>query len=109
MRSKSSRVESPTNRVLLGVPQATHDITQEEEGSLPIKSLKVKVQLDDKEQEEKVTSDQNVKSGHLDSSGTSSDQRVCFMDLSKEDLLKLLGIMEAEVQVSLQFDHSNNI
>ncbi|CAB1335028.1 unnamed protein product, partial [Coregonus sp. 'balchen'] len=97
MRSKSSGVESPANGVLR-VPQATHDINQEEEVNLhaPIKSLKVKVQPNSEEVEVVVVVSDIEKSTE-DSSGT-SDQRLGIMNFSKEDLLRLLGVMECEVQ-----------
>ncbi|XP_038823518.1 filamin-A-interacting protein 1-like [Salvelinus namaycush] len=96
MRSKSSGVESPANGVLR-VPQATHDINQEEEVNLhaPIKSLKVKVQPNNEEVEELVVSD--IEKSTEDSSGT-SDQRLGIINFTKEDLLRLLGVMECEVQ-----------
>ena len=99
MRSKSSGVESPANGVLR-VPQAMHDINQEEEVNLhaPIKSLKVKVQPNNEEVEGLVVSD--IEKSTEDSSGT-SDQRLGIINFTKEDLLRLLGVMECEVQVSL--------
>ncbi|XP_067099975.1 filamin-A-interacting protein 1-like [Osmerus mordax] len=95
MRSKSNRVESSSNGVI-GVPQTTHDINQEKEVSLPIKSLKVKIQPMNDEEEENVNSE---KDSSLEECSESKDQESPgIMDLSKEDLLKLLGIMEGEVQ-----------
>uniref|UniRef100_A0A4W5P484 Filamin A interacting protein 1 n=1 Tax=Hucho hucho TaxID=62062 RepID=A0A4W5P484_9TELE len=96
MRSKSSGVESPANGVLR-VPQTTHDINQEEEVNLhaPIKSLKVNVQPNNEEVEVVVVSD--IEKSTEDSSGT-SDQRLGIINFTKEDLLRLLGVMECEVQ-----------
>nr|XP_029531028.1 filamin-A-interacting protein 1-like [Oncorhynchus nerka] len=96
MRSKSSGVESPANGVLR-VPQAMHDINQEEEVNLhaPIKSLKVKVQPNNEEVEGLVVSD--IDKSTEDSSGTSG-QRLGIINFTKEDLLRLLGVMECEVQ-----------
>lgn len=91
MRSKSSGVDTPANGVL-GVPQGD----QEQEVSLPVKNLKAKVQQKDGEEtvEVEVISD---KDKPLDSS-KAGDKRQNIMDLSKEDLLTLLGIMEGEIQ-----------
>ncbi|XP_010877445.2 filamin-A-interacting protein 1 [Esox lucius] len=97
MRSKSSGVESPANEAL-GVPQAAQDINQEEEVNrhAPIKSLRVKVQPNSKGVEEEVLVTSDLKRS-TDSSGT-VDQTLGIMNFTKEDLLKLLGVMEGEVQ-----------
>ncbi|XP_064784554.1 filamin-A-interacting protein 1-like [Oncorhynchus masou masou] len=98
MRSKSSGVESPANGVL-GVPQATQDINQEEGVNLhtPIKSLKVKVQPNIEELVEEVVVVSDIEKSTEDSLGT-SDKRQGIMDFTKKDLLRLLGVMEGEVQ-----------
>ena len=97
MRSKSSGVESPANGVL-GVPQGDPDISQEQDVGLPVKSLKAKVQQKEGEDnvEVEVISD---KEKLLLDSPEAGEKRGDIMDLPKEDLLKLLGIMEGEVQV----------
>ncbi|XP_029316562.1 filamin-A-interacting protein 1-like [Cottoperca gobio] len=96
MRSKSGGVESPANGVL-GVPQGDHDTSQEQEVGLPVKSLKAKVQQKEGEDhlEVEVISD---KEKLLFDSPETGEKRGDVMDLSKEGLLKLLGIMEGEVQ-----------
>ncbi|XP_076017897.1 filamin-A-interacting protein 1-like [Genypterus blacodes] len=96
MRSKSSGVESSANGVLV-VSQDENDINHEEEVGLPVKSLKVKVQLKEEEDNVKVEVISDKEELLLDST-EAGDQKRDFVDFSKEDLLKLLGIMEGEVQ-----------
>lgn len=97
MRSKSSRVESPANGVL-GVPQGDHDISQEQEVGLPVKSLKAKVQQNEGEDKVVVEVISDKDKLLLDTT-EAGDKSSVIMDLPKEDLLKLLGIMEGEIQV----------
>lgn len=97
MRSKSNGVENRAKGVL-GVPQADHVISQEPELGLPVKKLKAKVQLTAEEDQVQVAviSDSERKLVESPHDGMKEDD---LMDLPKKDLLKLLGIMEGEVQV----------
>lgn len=97
MRSKSNGVESRAKGVL-GVPQSDHVISQEPDLDLPVKKLKVKAQPPAVEEEVQVA----VISDGDENPTESPDVRrkdEDLMDLPKKDLLKLLGIMEGEVQV----------
>ncbi|XP_056623209.1 filamin-A-interacting protein 1 [Triplophysa dalaica] len=89
MRSIDSTADSPVNEILI-VTQTSHDITEEEDGRIMDieKSIKVK----STEDEEKTGTDNGEKSVQKD--GHSFGLR----DLPKDDLLKVLGIMEGEIQ-----------
>lgn len=97
MRSKSDGIETRANGVL-GVPEGEHAISQEEEMGLPVKKLMSKVQR--QEDEDKVmvvvASDKETL---LTGSSEGGERKADIVDLSRRDLVKLLGIMEGEVQV----------
>ncbi|KAF0044544.1 hypothetical protein F2P81_003702 [Scophthalmus maximus] len=97
MRSKSSGVENTANGVL-GLPQDDHDIGPEQEVGLPVKSLKVKVQQNDSGEDKVEVEVITDKEKLLFDSSEAGEKSRDIMDLSKEGLLKLLGIMEGEVQ-----------
>jgi len=73
------------------VTQTSHDVQEEDEGKIleTEKAIKVKHMDDD----EKIEADNDDKSARND------DQMFGLRDLSKDNLLKLLGIMEGEIQV----------
>uniref|UniRef100_A0A8C5GMI1 Filamin-A-interacting protein 1-like n=1 Tax=Gouania willdenowi TaxID=441366 RepID=A0A8C5GMI1_GOUWI len=92
MRSKSNGVKYPANAVL-GVPQGDCDINQGQD--LSVKSIKVKVQQNDEEDEVEVICD---KEKMLQDSPEMGENKSSFMDLTKKELLKMLGMMEGEIQ-----------
>ncbi|XP_030624439.1 filamin-A-interacting protein 1-like isoform X2 [Chanos chanos] len=92
MRSKNSGTDNPPNGVL-HLPTASHDITPEEDKKTSEKSKKVKIPL--KSDKEGTDSEMEQKS---ESSADKNEDRSGLKDLSKDDLLKLLGIMEGELQ-----------
>lgn len=91
-------MDSTVNGVLV-VPCGPHDLSQEEEGKLhgPDKSMKLKEKQKDEPQDAEKELSGNEK---VDEKATENNhQNPGLKDLSKDDLLKLLGIMEGEVQV----------
>lgn len=99
MRSKDRTADSPVNEILI-VTQTSHDVTEEEHGRIMDieKSIKVK----STEDEEKTGTDNDEESVQKD--GHSFGLR----DLPKDDLLKVLGIMEGEIQVQYLFIKCEN-
>ncbi|XP_067310825.1 filamin-A-interacting protein 1 [Pseudorasbora parva] len=90
MRSKDNTVDSSTVHEGLLVTQTSHDGQEEEEGKIPETEKTIRVKhVDD---EEKIGPDNDDKSVQND------DQMFGLRDLSKDNLLKLLGIMEGEIQ-----------
>ncbi|XP_054653665.1 filamin-A-interacting protein 1-like isoform X2 [Dunckerocampus dactyliophorus] len=94
MRSKSSVVSPPTSGEL-GVPQGDPDMGQEQDVCLAVKGMKAKVQQ--REGEDKVEVIFDKKQPLLDSTEL-GEKGGAAMNLSREDMLKLLVIMEGEVQ-----------
>ncbi|XP_073683326.1 filamin A interacting protein 1a [Garra rufa] len=88
MRSKDNTVDSMVNDVLV-VTQNSHDVKEEEEGKIleTEKSIKVK-DVDDEEK----------RPNNDEKSAQNDDQMFGFRELSKDNLLKLLGNMEGEIQ-----------
>lgn len=99
MRSKSNGVENRAKGVL-GVPQADRVISQEPDLDLSVKKLKAKVQpMAVEEEEVQVAVIPAGEKKQIESPDVGRKEED-LMDLPKKDLLKLLGIMEGEVQVS---------
>ncbi|XP_037097690.1 filamin-A-interacting protein 1-like [Syngnathus acus] len=93
MRSKSSDVAQPPNGVL-GVPQDDHDLSHEQDVCIAVKNMKAKTQQQEGEDNMEVIFDKEQTV--MDSK--SEEKKGAVLNLSKQDLLKLLGIMEGEIQ-----------
>lgn len=92
MRSKDNTVDGVVNEVLV-VTQTSHDAKEEEEGQM-LETEKTTKHVDD---EEKTGPNKEDKSAQND------EQMFGLRDLSRDNLLKLLGIMEGEIQVKYLF------
>lgn len=100
MRSKDNTVDSMVNEVLV-VTQTSHDAKEEEEGKMLETEKTIKVKHVD--ESEKIGPNKEDKSAQND------DQMFGLRDLSKDKLLKLLGIMEGEIQVKYLFMNCENV
>lgn len=100
MRSKDNTVDSMVNEVLV-VTQTSHDAKEEEDGKMLETEKTIKVKHVD--ESEKIGPNKEDKSAQND------DQMFGLRDLSKDKLLKLLGIMEGEIQVKYLFMNCENV
>ncbi len=94
MRSKDNTVDSMVNEVLV-VTQTSRDAKEEEEGNMleTEETLKVK----------HVDESEKIGPNKEDKSAQNDNRMFGLRDLSKDKLLKLLGIMEGEIQVKYEF------
>ncbi|XP_066579388.1 filamin-A-interacting protein 1 isoform X2 [Amia ocellicauda] len=100
MRSRNSGVESPANRQVC-VSQPTNGTSEEEEGST--QNSKKKKNKSHQQREGEAVVSGTVKR-HQKTSGA-SDQKKGLLELSKDDLLRLLGVMEGELQAREDIIH----
>ncbi|KAJ8356087.1 hypothetical protein SKAU_G00188810 [Synaphobranchus kaupii] len=93
MRSRNGVVDGPANGQL-GVLQPSVGINEEEEGKIRVS--KKRMAKPQQEEDGEKTNSGTLTTSRI--SSTNSSQKSGSTDLSKEDLLHLLGIMEGEVQ-----------
>ncbi|XP_036397892.1 filamin-A-interacting protein 1-like isoform X2 [Megalops cyprinoides] len=100
MRSKSSEAENPAN-VQSGTPQPTNGVSEEEGGNLQGSK---KRKANPRQEKDGETAVSGTVKRYQKSPGTKS-QKKGFMDLSKKELLQLLGVMEGEIQAREDIIH----
>ncbi|KAG7465740.1 hypothetical protein MATL_G00156810 [Megalops atlanticus] len=100
MRSRSSEAENPAN-VQSGAPQPTNGVSEEEAGNLQGSK---KRKANPRQEKDGDTAVSGTVKRYQKSPGTKS-QKKGFMDLSKKELLQLLGVMEGEIQAREDIIH----